>query len=63
MIMTLCNHCADVYEDDPTRTIKQVDPKQRILEPCLICGYKGLDYEIEHVKKKTICDICHIVQK
>jgi len=46
-ILTLCNRCADVILEDERQTIKRLDANQKIMEPCLICGFKGLDYVVE----------------
>ncbi|MEL7659595.1 hypothetical protein [Acetobacterium wieringae] len=46
-VMTLCNRCASIIEDDDEQTIRRADPRQRIQEPCFICGHKGWDYEVE----------------
>jgi hypothetical protein len=46
-VMTLCNRCADVIQEDERQTIRRVDERQKIQEPCFICGYKGWDYEVE----------------
>lgn len=47
MIYTLCNRCADTFREDETQTVERVDPKQKVMEPCFLCGYKGLDYEVK----------------
>jgi|GEM_PF-5382110 len=46
-VMTLCNRCADVIQEDEAQTIRRVDPRQKIQEACFICGYKGWDYEVK----------------
>lgn len=53
MIMSLCNRCADVYEEDQAVIIKRVDQDQRIKEPCMICNYGGYDYDVEHIEKNA----------
>ncbi|MBC3889500.1 hypothetical protein GH810_14395 [Acetobacterium paludosum] len=57
-ILTLCNRCADVIREDESQTIKRVDPNQKIMEPCLICGYKGFDYKVESKEKKHGSKTC-----
>ncbi|PKM61648.1 MAG: hypothetical protein CVU99_02495 [Firmicutes bacterium HGW-Firmicutes-4] len=50
-VMTLCNRCADVIQEDEGQTIRRVDPKQRIQEACFICGFRGFDYEVKNKEK------------
>jgi len=46
-VMTLCNRCASIIQDDEEQIIRRADQNQRIQEPCMICGYKGFDYVVE----------------
>lgn len=48
LIMSLCPVCARQFYDSPVHTIKRVDPKQRIKEPCMFCNVRqGYDFEIK----------------
>lgn len=52
LIMSLCPTCAQQFYDSPVHTIKRVDPKQRIKEPCMFCNVRqGYDYEIKTSKQ------------
>ncbi len=48
LIMSLCPACAQQFYDSPIHTIKRVNPKQRIKDPCMFCNVRqGYDFEIK----------------
>jgi len=48
LIMSLCPVCAQQFYDSPIHTIKRVDPKQKVKEPCMFCNVRqGYDFEIK----------------
>lgn len=50
VIYTLCNRCADTFREDEMQTVERADPKQKVMGPCFLCGYKGFDYEVKDKK-------------
>jgi len=52
LIMSLCPACAQQFYDSPVHTIKRVDPKQRIKDPCMFCNVRqGYGFEIKTSKQ------------
>jgi len=48
LIMSLCSTCVQQFYDSPVHTIKRVNPKQKIKEPCMFCNVRqGYDFEIK----------------
>lgn len=55
MVLTLCDRCLQPFLDDRNYTVACkgiVEPREKNDNICFICGYRGMDYEIE--KRKAI---------